>query len=95
MNKKNDHIETLDIMLTKDECVTIKHSASKCPILNTTSIIPFADKFYGYCILKNGKNNKSALSKSYISSYCYNTKKGLAYKECIYWKESPEVLSES
>ena len=79
-------IDGHDIMLTATEKSEIKSSDSRCPFLNIAPIIPLANKFYGYCSIRDGRLGKRSIDKAYLYSYCINESIGLAFISCPIWK---------
>jgi hypothetical protein len=77
-----------NIVLTQRERTRILKSSPRCPNLKGVPLIPFADKFYFYCSIRQNRGNKTGIDKSYIGVYCCNDTQPLAYENCPIWKQS-------
>lgn len=76
-----------DIIFNTEEKNNIKNFVGKCPFLKVAPLIPYANKFYFYCEIKDGPSNKLAIDKAYISKYCSNENTSLSFQSCKYWQE--------
>lgn len=58
----------------------------KCPHLKTAPLIPFRDKKYLYCEIKNGPYDKTMLDQDLIGTFC-DVEEPQYYENCSFWQK--------